>query len=311
MSRRSTRGAGRAARTATPGRSASAGERSSVLGLVDRAERRRRSRAERRQAPSGTRSCPWPSRPARPISSPGWISTSIGARSLCRQHAPARAGRPSSGRACQRHRLGAAPRRRARHRSSARPARAGCASPRSRVATVSPDAQHGDTVGELLDLVHAMGDEEDPTPSAQRSAQNTEQVVARRDIERRRRLVEDQDSRRPHQHARDTDRLAIAQCRDAPPAASRSRTVDQPARALSSPRLDAPRRRRWRKHPVATEPDVRQHRLLPYYQDLLEDRGDHRAPRESRGEPKACSSCGPRSNVDGCRSRADARRRGS
>ena len=77
-------------------------------------------------------------------------------------------------------------------------------------ADVPTEAQHGDPVGDLEDVVEVVRDDHDGEPLLAEPPHELEHLLGLRDAERRGRLVEDHDSRVPHHGPRDGDRLALA-----------------------------------------------------------------------------------------------------
>ena len=169
-----------------------------------------------------------------------------------------------------------------RSRSSAAPA-AGASSGRGRARPRSAGPHDRDAVADLLDLVHAVRDEDDADAGARELADQLEEAVARGDVERRGRLVEDQDLR--------VRARARARCRT--PAGPTARAPRRPCRGRRRARA-ACRASAWRGRPsraarrcvvhdpVGAEPDVVEHRARLGDEDLLEDREDAAALRLAR-----------------------------
>ena len=189
---------------------ASAGEETIGLAVSPDGGRPRRRPRRRRAAPRGTRCRRGPRGPASPTSSPA-LDLEVDRLAVGPEPEPADAqhGRPLRSRRAQ---------------SSSRPALASASEPvirrtsccdvqppRSSVATVFAGAHHRDAVADLLDLVHAVGDEDDADALRRESADDREQAVAGGDVERRRGLVEDQDPRVAQQRPHDAAGLAVGQ----------------------------------------------------------------------------------------------------
>ena len=107
-------------------------------------------------------------------------------------------------------------------------------------------AHHRDAVADLLDLVHPVRDEDRARSLAREPADDREQPVARRDVERRGRLVEHEDLRPPDQRARDAARLPVAE-RELLDGAARGRSRRPSARAASRTRARGARPARRRR----------------------------------------------------------------
>ena len=87
--------------------------------------------------------------------------------------------------------------------------RLGLAAPPRRHGLARP--HHGDPVADLLHLVHPVRDEDRAGALVRQAVDDREQPIARRHVERRRRLVEDEDPRPADQGARDAARLPVAE----------------------------------------------------------------------------------------------------
>jgi hypothetical protein len=72
------------------------------------------------------------------------------------------------------------------------------------------EAQHGDPVCDLEDVVEVVRDEHDGQPALRQPAHEVEHLARLRDAERRRGLVEDHDLRVPHHRLGDGDGLALS-----------------------------------------------------------------------------------------------------
>ena len=109
-------------------------------------------------------------------------------------------------------------------------------------------AHHRHPVADLLDLVHPVRDEDRARPLAREAADDREQPVAGRDVERRGRLVEHEDPRTPDERAGDAARLAVAE-RELLDGTAAGRSRRPSARAASRTRargaLPSRRASRW------------------------------------------------------------------
>ena len=115
-------------------------------------------------------------------------------------------------------------------------------------------------------------------------ADDREQAVARRDVERRGRLVEDQDPRLAQERAHDAARLAVAERE------LLDRRAERRAGARAARRAPARARARFsrggtrvRHVPSIAEPDVVEHRPRLGDEDLLEDGDDAVRPARRAG----------------------------
>ena len=142
--------------------------------------------------------------------------------------------------------------------------------------------QHGDAVRDLLDLVHAVRDEDDRSGVGREPAHDREQPVSRGDVQRRRGLVEDQDPRFAHERARDPAHL---------PHAERQRLDRRvEGRSLAGELGEHGRcplaldvlGDAAAEQAVDAHPDVLEHRLRADDEDLLEDGHDARVQRHAR-----------------------------
>ena len=140
------------------------------------------------------------------------------------------------------------------------------------------------------------------TPGRQ-TPQDREQRLARRDVERRRRLVEDRHPRSSAQRPRDAARLAIAD-RQLLDRACSGGTGPRAARQRPPARLDLLARGMRAPPPaVVAEPHVVKNRARRRDEDLLED-GERARPRATRGVSRA--QIGTPSTSSGRRSAMDA-----
>ena len=122
-----------------------------------------------------------------------------------------------------------------------------------------------------------------PTPASREVADDREQAVAGGDVERRGRLVEDQDLRVAHERAHDAARLTVGE-RELLDGHVRGRRRGRAARRASACARAAFSRARDARAPraVGAEPDVVEHRAGLGDEDLLEDRDDAAALRLAR-----------------------------
>ncbi len=97
-----------------------------------------------------------------------------------------------------------------------------------RVEGEPPVAEHEDAVGEPLDLTETVAHEEDRESLGPERPQNVEEPVGLRRRQRRGRLVEDQESRRRTQGAREDEQLCV---RGAEPSGIRAQHVIRPVEA--------------------------------------------------------------------------------
>ena len=137
-----------------------------------------------------------------------------------------------------------------------------------------------------------MRDQEDRAVLAPEAAQCGEQAVAGVDVERRGRLVEDQEPPRPEQRARNRDALALGERqaaeRDLAGDAVEAERIERLAhhRTLLSDGVAAAEQR------IETEHDIVAHGELLQHQRLLEDGGDAGALGLARGA-EACRGAVP------------------
>ena len=135
------------------------------------------------------------------------------------------------------------------------------------------------------DLVHAVGDEQDPDALGRETAHLREQTVTGLHVQCGRRLVEDEDPRLAHERADDADGLPIRQgelsCRGV-----QVDPVDEPAERVSG---DLPLLRPFElasEQAVGAEPDVVQHRLAGRRQHFLEHDRDPELAHSPRTTPR-------------------------
>ena len=165
------------------------------------------------ETPASTRrkvSCPCPSRPATPTSSPARTSMSIGLEPSCRQTPRVRT------RTLSRTRVRAATAGRISCPASSTPVisatrRAGGGFLTGQRCHRLARAHHGDPVGDLLDLVHAVRDEQDAGTCGSQLAHNLEQPVAGSHVQGGGGLVENQDARLADERPRDAYGLPVAE----------------------------------------------------------------------------------------------------
>ena len=171
-------------------------------------------------------------------------------------------------------------------------------------------AQDGDAVGDLLDLVHAVRDEQDARALGAQALEHAEQALARRDVERRGGLVEDQHLGVAHERPRDARRLAIAE-RKGVRGDVQPRDVDELAQRLAGARQALVLGDAALQEPVGPEPDVLEDGLLAGGEDLLEDRRDAgRVGRARRGEERdLLTADGDRPGVGAMHARQDLHER--
>ena len=138
-------------------------------------------------------------------------------------------------------------------------------------------AHHGDPVADLLDLVHAVRDEDHAHALARERADHREQAIARGHVERGGRLVEDQDLGVAQERADDPAGLAIRERELLDRHAEVDVAPEQLAEHLA--RAGALLAQRYAGAPdvVGAEPDVVEHRARLGDEHLLED-GDDAAP---------------------------------
>jgi hypothetical protein len=129
---------------------------------------------------------------------------------------------------------------------------------------------------------------------------DAKQAVARRDVQRRGGLVEDEDPRVADQRPGDAHRLSIAE-RQLTGGERQPRIVDQSSERLGRPCHPIRVGHLAAQQPVLAEPDISQHRLLRHGEDFLEHRRDPRG-RRVPGRPQE----GDRVAADGDRPRVRA-----
>ena len=140
----------------------------------------------------------------------------------------------------------------------------------------------GDPVADLLDLVHAMGDEDHADAASREVAHDREQAVAGGDVECGGRLVEDEDLGVAHERADDPAGLAIRQRELLDGHVQVDLAAEQLAEHLLRTHGLLARRHARAPRAVGTEPDVVEHRARLGDEDLLEDREDAAALRFAR-----------------------------
>ena len=142
-------------------------------------------------------------------------------------------------------------------------------------------SHHGDPVADLLDLVHAMGDEDHADAAPREVAHDCEQPVARGDVERGGGLVEDEDLGLAHERAHDPARLTIRQRELLDGHAEVDLAAEQLAQHLPGARDLVALRDARAPRVVGAEPDVVEHRARLGDEDLLEG-GEDAAASERR-----------------------------
>ena len=159
-------------------------------------------------------------------------------------------------------------------------------------------AHHRDPVSDVCDLVHAMRDEHRAHPVCHTLPDHTEEPVARLDVERGGRFVEDQHARIPDQRARYAACLALAERQLLGRAIEIEITVQQASERLAHAASTLRGARLRSQAALHSEPHVVEDRQRADRQHLLEDRDDApvmgRARRFERGQLLVADSEHPR-----------------
>jgi hypothetical protein len=139
-----------------------------------------------------------------------------------------------------------------------------------------PRAEHRHPVGDLADLVHPVRDEQRGHAAGAARADHLEQPVPGGDVQRRRRLVEDEQPRLAQQDAGDRARLPLGQRQRAGRRVQVDVAAEQFGEHCAGPRLADGFRQLRAEHGVRAEPGVLQDRAGIDDEHFLEHRHDPR-----------------------------------